>query len=64
MNLNNLHSQYCARRLERLRHVLKFTHGKSKFVPRVLDAATARKDVRYLHIMLFQAERVCFVHRV
>lgn len=49
--------QYCTRRLDRVRHCLHFTHGKTKFQKRSIDAATANKDVRYFHILLFLTER-------
>ena len=54
--------QYCTRRLERLRDALKFHYGGPKgsklFQKKEIDAALVQKDIRYLHIVLFQTERV------
>ncbi|UYV73507.1 SRP68 [Cordylochernes scorpioides] len=48
---------YCARRLRRLRKSLHFVHGsKHKFQAKKVTTENL-KDVRYLHIPLFMAER-------
>eukprot|EP00042_Codosiga_hollandica_P048911 m.559045 g.559045 ORF g.559045 m.559045 type:complete len:606 (+) comp57765_c0_seq2:1091-2908(+) len=50
--------QYCSRRLQRLRNVLKFHCGKGKvFQKQTVDATLVAKDIRYLHIILFEIER-------
>lgn len=49
--------QYCARRLQRVRKSVKFTHGKGKaFVGKKVDAETAT-EARFLYIPLYNAER-------
>jgi len=50
--------QYCARRLERLRHALKFTQGRKQFSKKPVTRERASTDVRYLAIVLVNAERV------
>ncbi|KAF9284063.1 signal recognition particle subunit srp68 [Mortierella antarctica] len=48
---------HCTQRLHRIRKTLGFTHGKDKsFVSRPITAATVT-DEKYLHLVLFQAER-------
>ncbi|KAG0318187.1 signal recognition particle subunit srp68 [Dissophora globulifera] len=48
---------HCTQRLHRIRKTLGFTHGKDKaFVARPITAETVT-DEKYLHLLLFQAER-------
>ncbi|KAG0083607.1 signal recognition particle subunit srp68 [Podila epicladia] len=48
---------HCTQRLHRIRKTLGFTHGKDKsFVSRPITAQTVT-DEKYLHLVLFQAER-------
>ncbi|KAG0274442.1 signal recognition particle subunit srp68 [Linnemannia exigua] len=48
---------HCTQRLHRIRKTLGFTHGKDKsFASRPITAETVT-DEKYLHLMLFQAER-------
>ncbi|KAG0207177.1 signal recognition particle subunit srp68 [Mortierella sp. GBA30] len=48
---------HCTQRLHRIRKALGFTHGKDKsFIARPITAETV-KDEKYLHLLLFQAER-------
>ncbi|KAF9933910.1 signal recognition particle subunit srp68 [Linnemannia zychae] len=48
---------HCTQRLHRIRRALGFTHGKDKsFISRPITAETVT-DERYLHLVLFQAER-------
>ncbi|KAF9341572.1 signal recognition particle subunit srp68 [Linnemannia elongata] len=48
---------HCTQRLHRIRKTLGFTHGKDKsFASRPITAETIT-DEKYLHLMLFQAER-------
>lgn len=48
--------RYCTARLRRLYKSLKFTHGRGKYTQRVISENTVT-DVRYLHIILYTAER-------
>ncbi|KAJ3703277.1 hypothetical protein LUZ61_006982 [Rhynchospora tenuis] len=48
--------KYCTARLRRLYKSLKFLHGRGKFNRRTITEATVT-DVRYLHIVLYMAER-------
>ncbi|KAJ4767010.1 Signal recognition particle subunit SRP68 [Rhynchospora pubera] len=48
--------KYCTARLRRLYKSLKFLHGRGKFTRRSITEATVT-DVRYLHIVLYMAER-------
>ncbi|KAJ4751142.1 Signal recognition particle subunit SRP68 [Rhynchospora pubera] len=48
--------KYCTARLRRLYKSLKFLHGRGKFTRRSITEATVI-DVRYLHIVLYMAER-------
>lgn len=48
--------RYCTARLRRLYKSSKFLHGRNKYTPKTLDAATVT-DVRHLHIALHLAER-------
>ncbi|CAO3563746.1 unnamed protein product [Mortierella alpina] len=48
---------HCTQRLHRIRKALGFTHGKDKsFIARPITADTIT-DEKYLHLLLFQAER-------
>ncbi|KAF9024871.1 signal recognition particle subunit srp68 [Haplosporangium bisporale] len=48
---------HCTQRLHRIRKTLGFTHGKDKtFISRPITAETVT-DEKYLHLVLFQAER-------
>ena len=49
--------QYCTRKLARVRHALKFTQGRKTFSKK---SVTREKvvDVRFLEIVLVEAERV------
>ncbi|KAG0364215.1 hypothetical protein BC939DRAFT_466896 [Gamsiella multidivaricata] len=48
---------HCTQRLHRIRKTLGFTHGKDKsFIARPITADTVT-DEKYLHLLLFQAER-------
>ncbi|KAF8930021.1 hypothetical protein EDD21DRAFT_368526 [Dissophora ornata] len=48
---------HCTQRLHRIRKTLGFTHGKDKsFIARPITAETVN-DEKYLHLLLFQAER-------
>ncbi|KAG0027539.1 signal recognition particle subunit srp68 [Podila clonocystis] len=48
---------HCTQRLHRIRKTLGFTHGKDKsFISRPITADTVT-DEKYLHLVLFQAER-------
>ncbi|KAF9581889.1 signal recognition particle subunit srp68 [Lunasporangiospora selenospora] len=48
---------HCTQRLHRIRKTLGFTHGKDKsYIARPISAATVT-DEKYLHLLLFQAER-------
>lgn len=48
---------HCTQRLHRIRKTLGFTHGKDKsFASRPITAETVN-DEKYLHLLLFQAER-------
>ncbi|ONK76150.1 uncharacterized protein A4U43_C03F24470 [Asparagus officinalis] len=48
--------RYCTARLRRLYKSLKFTHGHGKFTRKVITESTVT-DVRFLHIVLYMAER-------
>ncbi|XP_078179761.1 signal recognition particle-related / SRP-like protein [Carex rostrata] len=48
--------KYCTARLRRLYKSLKFLHGRGKFTRKTITEATVT-DVRYLHIVLYMAER-------
>lgn len=48
--------RYCTARLRRLYKSLKFTHGRGKFTRRAITESTVT-EVRYLHIVLYMAER-------
>ncbi|KMZ76070.1 hypothetical protein ZOSMA_107G00680 [Zostera marina] len=48
--------RYCTARLRRLYKSLRFTHGRGKFTRRVITDSTV-SDVRFLHIVLYMAER-------
>eukprot|EP01132_Coremiostelium_polycephalum_P005814 gene5814-7232_t len=47
---------YCAKKLERLRRQLRKQYGKKQFQNKITDPSQV-KDVRYLLIILFKAER-------
>jgi len=49
--------QYCARRLRRLRVGLGFLHGKKEFKKKTIEPKHVTSDVRYLHLLLMNAER-------
>jgi signal recognition particle subunit SRP68 len=51
------YSQYCTRRLLRVRRATHLTHGRGRFVPRVVCADDARRDHRALLLPLTEAER-------
>lgn len=48
--------RYCTARLRRLYKSLKFLHGRGKYIKRKIVEATVT-DVRFLHILLYLAER-------
>eukprot|EP00250_Pteridium_aquilinum_P008462 c17965_g1_i2 orf=336-2180(+) len=48
--------RYCTARLRRLYKSLKFTHGRGKYVRKQIAVANVT-DVRFLHILLYLAER-------
>ncbi|XP_078446658.1 signal recognition particle-related / SRP-like protein [Wolffia australiana] len=48
--------RYCTARLRRLYKSLKFTHGRGKYTRRTISETTV-SDVRYLHVVLYMAER-------
>ncbi|KAL8159912.1 hypothetical protein V2J09_001449 [Rumex salicifolius] len=48
--------KYCTARLRRLYKSLKFTHGRGRYSRRVITENSV-SDVRYLHILLYTAER-------
>ncbi|KAH9623709.1 hypothetical protein KSS87_013423, partial [Heliosperma pusillum] len=48
--------RYCTARLRRLYKSLKFTHGRGKYSRKVITESTVT-DVRFLHILLYTAER-------
>ncbi|GAB2222548.1 hypothetical protein Droror1_Dr00016666 [Drosera rotundifolia] len=48
--------RYCTARLRRLYKSLKFTHGRGKYNRKVISESTVT-DVRFLHILLYSAER-------
>ncbi|KAL3529077.1 hypothetical protein ACH5RR_008399 [Cinchona calisaya] len=48
--------RYCTARQRRLYKSLKFTHGHGKYSKRAIAASTVM-DVRYLHVVLYTAER-------
>ncbi|GAB2289345.1 hypothetical protein Dimus_023650 [Dionaea muscipula] len=48
--------RYCTARLRRLYKSLKFTHGRGKYSRRIISESTVT-DVRFLHILLYTAER-------
>eukprot|EP00249_Psilotum_nudum_P017730 c26463_g1_i1 orf=110-1942(+) len=48
--------RYCTARLRRLFKSLKFTHGRGKYIRRQIVEATVT-DVRFLHLVLYLAER-------
>ncbi|KAH7278375.1 hypothetical protein KP509_38G038400 [Ceratopteris richardii] len=48
--------RYCTARLRRLYKSLKFTHGRGKYVRKQIVVANIT-DVRFLHILLYSAER-------
>ncbi|XP_063681088.1 signal recognition particle subunit SRP68-like [Bolinopsis microptera] len=49
--------QYCSRRLHRLYKGLKFLHGGKKFTNKKITPDLFVKDIRYMQIILLQAER-------
>lgn len=48
--------RYCTARLRRLYKSLKFTHGRGKYTRKAITENTVT-DVRFLHILLYTAER-------
>ncbi|KAL9231566.1 hypothetical protein vseg_006781 [Gypsophila vaccaria] len=48
--------RYCTARLRRLYKSLKFTHGRGKYSRKTITESTVT-DVRFLHILLYTAER-------
>ncbi|WOL14699.1 signal recognition particle subunit SRP68 [Canna indica] len=48
--------RYCTARLRRLYKSLKFTHGRGKYTRKTITESTIT-DVRFLHIVLYMAER-------
>lgn len=48
--------RYCSARLRRLYKSLKFMHGRGKYTRRAITESTVT-DVRFLHIVLYMAER-------
>ena len=50
-------SRFCSRRLRRIRHALKFQCGKKQFKQQTITREIIN-DERYLHILVYEAERV------
>ncbi|CAM0950248.1 unnamed protein product [Alopecurus aequalis] len=48
--------RYCTARLRRLYKSLKFLHGRGKYTKRNITESTV-KDVRFLHVVFYMAER-------
>jgi len=47
---------YCIRKLHRMRKSLKFTQGKKQYVKKVVTTEEAKKNHKFIHLMVFKCE--------